>query len=142
MSAGLGQELTRRELEVVVLVRRGYHNTEIARRLGIAVRTVDSHVSNIFAKTGARSRTELAISPVPDLVPDLEAPVISGTVRISVDLTPALYRKLTEYTVRTAHQIGVTKLAQAEVVRAMIEAADNDLVSSAVQSLIRARNAA
>jgi DNA-binding CsgD family transcriptional regulator len=140
MSAELGQELTRRELEVVALVIRGYRNTEIARRLSVSVRTVDSHLSNIFAKTGARSRTELAVSPAPEL--ELEAPAVSGTVRISVDLSPALYRKLAEYTARTGRDLGVTKLAQVEVVRAMIEAVDNDLVSSAVQSLIHARNAA
>lgn len=143
MSAELGQELTDREREITGLIGRGYKNVEIARRLGVSVRTVDSHVSNIFVKAGVGTRTALAAMFPAAAQPSLpEALADAATVRISVDLSPALYRKLAEYTVRTGRDLGVTKLAQVEVVRAMIEAVDNDLVSSAVQSLIRARNVA
>ena len=51
--------LTVRETEVLGLINAGVTNTEIAERLVISVRTVESHVSNMLAKTGAISRSEL-----------------------------------------------------------------------------------
>jgi DNA-binding NarL/FixJ family response regulator len=50
--------LTRREAEVLRLIARGLTNRAIAREVGIAPRTADQHVHNIFIKVGARSRTE------------------------------------------------------------------------------------
>ena len=50
---------TPRELEVLRLVARGLRNQEIARQLGISERTVTFHLSNLFAKLQASSRTEL-----------------------------------------------------------------------------------
>lgn len=52
--------LTRRELEVLALVREGLRNAEIAARLAISDKTVDHHVSAILAKLGARTRSEAA----------------------------------------------------------------------------------
>jgi DNA-binding CsgD family transcriptional regulator len=49
--------LTRREHEVLDLICAGYTNAEIARRLVIAVKTVDHHVSAVLAKLGASTRT-------------------------------------------------------------------------------------
>jgi DNA-binding NarL/FixJ family response regulator len=40
-------------------VATGLTNLEIAKQLMISKRTVDNHVSNIFAKTGARNRIAL-----------------------------------------------------------------------------------
>jgi len=51
-------ELTEREREVLALVGQGEGNGEIAHMLGIGTRTVESHVSTIMAKLGARSRTD------------------------------------------------------------------------------------
>lgn len=51
-------ELTMRELDVLELLYQGLRNVEIARRLGVSGRTVETHVSNIIAKLGARGRTE------------------------------------------------------------------------------------
>lgn len=51
--------LTAREQEVTRLVIRGLPTTAVARRLAIAEDTVQKHVQNVFAKTGARSRGEL-----------------------------------------------------------------------------------
>jgi DNA-binding NarL/FixJ family response regulator len=49
-------ELTERELEVLRLVAAGETNKTIATRLVLSERTVDRHVSNIFAKLGVSSR--------------------------------------------------------------------------------------
>jgi DNA-binding CsgD family transcriptional regulator len=49
--------LTARELEVLRLVAAGDTNRAIAAKLVLSERTVDRHVSNIFAKLGASSRT-------------------------------------------------------------------------------------
>lgn len=50
--------LSDREQEVLELVSRGASNKEIALQLGIAIRTVETHVSNAMAKLNAHSRTE------------------------------------------------------------------------------------
>ncbi|MDT5042331.1 MAG: hypothetical protein QOE51_3316 [Actinoplanes sp.] len=42
----------------------GMANKQIARALGISVRTVTVHVSNLLRKTGAASRTEVALRAV------------------------------------------------------------------------------
>ena len=51
--------LTRREREIGTLVAQGLGNREIADRLYLSVRTVESHVYQARAKLGARSRAEL-----------------------------------------------------------------------------------
>jgi DNA-binding NarL/FixJ family response regulator len=48
--------LTARELQVLTLVARGSTNRAIGVALGLSERTVDRHVSNIFAKLGVSSR--------------------------------------------------------------------------------------
>jgi DNA-binding CsgD family transcriptional regulator len=52
--------LTRREAEVLDLVRSGMSDAGIAERLVISRRTAEHHVAAILAKLGARSRRELA----------------------------------------------------------------------------------
>jgi DNA-binding NarL/FixJ family response regulator len=54
-------DLTAREREVLGLLAEGMSNKQIARVLGISVRTVTVHVSNLLRKTGAASRTEAAL---------------------------------------------------------------------------------
>jgi len=51
--------LTQREIEIVLLVRKGYKNKQIAGELFIAEKTVDTHMQNIYAKAGERSRLAL-----------------------------------------------------------------------------------
>ncbi len=53
--------LTRREREIAALVATGASNKEIARELTISIKTVKNILTKVFAKTGTRSRTELAI---------------------------------------------------------------------------------
>lgn len=55
---GLG--VTSREAEVLTLVAEGRSNPEIAVRLHLSRRTVESHVSNLLMKTGAANRDALA----------------------------------------------------------------------------------
>jgi DNA-binding CsgD family transcriptional regulator len=50
--------LTGRELEVLRLVAAGHSNREIAEQLVIAVPTVERHISNLYAKIGARGRAD------------------------------------------------------------------------------------
>jgi DNA-binding NarL/FixJ family response regulator len=52
--------LTRREKEIAVLVAGGLGNREVAERLFLSRRTVESHVEHIFTKLGLSSRTQLA----------------------------------------------------------------------------------
>jgi DNA-binding CsgD family transcriptional regulator len=53
--------LTRRELEVAVLIARGHSNREIAQSLSIGERTVESHVTNILSRLGFTNRAEIAV---------------------------------------------------------------------------------
>jgi DNA-binding CsgD family transcriptional regulator len=55
-----GVVLTPSERRVAELVSEGLSNKEVAVRLVITVRTVEAHLSKIYAKLGLRSRTELA----------------------------------------------------------------------------------
>jgi DNA-binding CsgD family transcriptional regulator len=50
--------LTRREAEVLVLMREGASNADIAARLFLSEKTVHHHVSAILRKLGAASRTQ------------------------------------------------------------------------------------
>jgi DNA-binding NarL/FixJ family response regulator len=53
-------ELTPTEQKVISLVAQGMGNRDIALQLEVSQRTVESHVSNMLAKTGLHNRTELA----------------------------------------------------------------------------------
>jgi two-component system response regulator NreC len=53
------EELTPREKEVLALIASGLTNQEIADKLVISVRTVETHRSHIIDKLGIRKRSEL-----------------------------------------------------------------------------------
>jgi DNA-binding NarL/FixJ family response regulator len=52
-------QLTAREREVLRLIARGYAYKEVARRLNLSVKTVETHVSSVLRKLQLSSRHEL-----------------------------------------------------------------------------------
>jgi DNA-binding CsgD family transcriptional regulator len=54
-------QLTAREAEVLACLAAGMSNKQVARSLGISIRTVTVHVSNLLRKTRSASRTEAAL---------------------------------------------------------------------------------
>ena len=55
---GLIEQLTARELEILVLLAAGAPNPRIAEQLVISLDTVKKHVSHVLGKLGAANRTE------------------------------------------------------------------------------------
>ena len=55
--------LSPREMAVARLAREARSSPEIAGLLGISVRTVDSHMANIYLKLGIAGRADLAQDP-------------------------------------------------------------------------------
>ncbi len=55
-------DLTERELEVLRELTRNLTNDEIAENLNISMHTVKRHIENILAKTGYKSRVDLAVN--------------------------------------------------------------------------------
>lgn len=51
--------ITEREEEIIELICEGNTNKEIAQKLSLSVNTVSNHITNIFDKTGVRSRIDL-----------------------------------------------------------------------------------
>jgi len=58
--------LTDRELQVLRLVAKGLSNREVSEQLGVSARTVETHLSHVYRKLGASSRTEAAIRGLKD----------------------------------------------------------------------------
>jgi NarL family two-component system response regulator LiaR len=56
--------LTPRETEVLALIARGYSNKRIARELGVAEKTVKTHVAHVLHKLGVTDRTAAAVHAV------------------------------------------------------------------------------
>lgn len=57
----LHEELTGREMEILLLMAEGKSNQEIADELFIALKTVKTHVSNILSKLQVQDRTQAVI---------------------------------------------------------------------------------
>jgi len=56
-TATFHEGLTTREVEVLSLVAQGLTNEQVAQRLAISPRTVNSHLTSIYAKIGVNSRS-------------------------------------------------------------------------------------
>lgn len=54
-----GKPLSEREIQVIALVANGYTNKEIANKLAISVKTVESHKANSMQKLDLKSRAEI-----------------------------------------------------------------------------------
>lgn len=59
LAEGPPDELTPREIEVLGLLAQGFMNPEVAEKLVLSVRTVETHRANIQRKTGISTRAEL-----------------------------------------------------------------------------------
>lgn len=55
------RSLTRRERDIALLVAEGNCNRSIADQLGVTERTVKTHLTHIFEKTGTKDRVHLAL---------------------------------------------------------------------------------
>ena len=53
--------LTERETSILKMAAKGMSNSDIAQELHLSVRTIESHLGNIFNKLGVGSRTEAVI---------------------------------------------------------------------------------
>jgi DNA-binding NarL/FixJ family response regulator len=62
--------LTEREREVLLAVRSGLANKQIARSLGISERTVKAHLTSVFQRIGVGDRTQAALWAQRNLPPD------------------------------------------------------------------------
>jgi len=64
--------LTDRELEVLKLIGKGFSNDEIAQKLFISKRTVDTHKNNLISKTGSKNIVSLLIYAIKHKLIDIE----------------------------------------------------------------------
>ena len=55
----LWSKLTPRENDIMALIKRSFSNRQIARRLGLSIRTIENHLAHIYVKTETASREEL-----------------------------------------------------------------------------------
>lgn len=58
---GPSYDLTEREAEVLALLANGMSNAEIAREIGVSLKTVQNHVSRVLTKMQVRDRTQAAL---------------------------------------------------------------------------------
>ena len=64
--------LTKRELEILELIGEGLSNNEIANKLFISIRTVDTHKNNLISKTGSKNVVSLLIYAIKNKIISIE----------------------------------------------------------------------
>lgn len=52
-------DLTKREIEILILIAKGYSGPEISKQLILSEHTIKSHRKNILRKTNSRNSKEL-----------------------------------------------------------------------------------
>ena len=57
-------DISRRELEVLKLILRGFRNKQIANEFSLSVKTVENHVRSMMLKMQAQNRTDLVIKAI------------------------------------------------------------------------------
>ena len=67
-----GEQLTEREIDVLLLLVHGLSNKEIADKLNISTHTVVSHRKNIIQKTGIKSQSGLTIYAISNKLVSLD----------------------------------------------------------------------
>ena len=55
------EKLTKRELEILALLAKGFLYKEIADQLGISLSTVRAHLHTVYEKLHVQSRTEAVV---------------------------------------------------------------------------------
>jgi len=64
--------LTSRELEILELISQGHTNAEIAEKLYISIRTVDTHKNNLIVKTGSKNVVSLLIYAIKNKIINID----------------------------------------------------------------------
>ncbi len=57
----IGEKFTSREMDVLRLLAKGMSNRDIAVKLGVSLRTIKGHLTDLFSKLNVASRTEAVI---------------------------------------------------------------------------------
>ncbi len=70
---GKSQELSVRQAQIVLLVSQGHRNKAIAKKLGLSVNTVCTHLKQVFTKLQVDSRTGAAIRYLSSLMNTTDA---------------------------------------------------------------------
>lgn len=71
-------ELTEREMKILQLMTRGLGNKEIAAALNLSIRTIQTHVGQIFEKLNVSSRTEAVVLALKKNLVTLDTPSSAG----------------------------------------------------------------
>lgn len=56
------KKISKREFDVLELIKQGLRNPEIANELGLSTKTIENHVRSMLAKTGTRNRVNLVVT--------------------------------------------------------------------------------
>jgi DNA-binding NarL/FixJ family response regulator len=87
----LQEHLTKREIQIAVLVANGMSNEQVGRRLNLSAHTVSSHVEAAMHRLGAANRTEMVARCYVEglLDPSAWPPSATGRRCVHISLTSA-----------------------------------------------------